>query len=474
MSKTTNDQSSLAEQDDDSNTSSSSVVIDASDILPSYNHEKIANSVVEQFFYELKTHDDGTKSAKCLLCHSIVKQSTTSTYNYGRHVYRKHMKETNKWKLALDSKKSNKSTKQSTVQQSFGQRVATIAKLSHKSTLFAEHLQRENISIPLPVKTRWNSQHHTICKVLEISLTLLNDLLRNVGRADLVLTARDIIILQEFASIFALFAEATTRTQIENSASISLVAPSVLSIYYDLEHEQANCKYLGSLCRTLIISLHERFGGLLERCEVFADSNMKIKKRSTSDLYKDDIYLIAPFLDGRFKLKWVVASNLSESTKERTTNIIKALLFKAALQLHGTTNNTSDCIIESSITECSTTDDDGMSNLPNFKRKRLFSGYEGQKTPMQKKRSCVSESIENEISMFEKELLDDTRLIFLKKDSYPYLHRLATRVLCVPATSAPVERVFSSSGILMRPHRSRLSKNMLSILTLLKCNRKLL
>ncbi|CAF4986444.1 unnamed protein product [Rotaria magnacalcarata] len=195
-------------------------------------------------------------------------------------------------------------------------------------------------------------------------------------------------------SVFALFAEATTRTQIENSASISLVAPSVLSIYYDLEHEQVNCKHLGSLCRTLIISLHERFGGLLKRCEIFADSNMKIKKRCTSDLYKDDLYLIAPFLDGRLKLKWVVASNLSESTKERTANIIKAPLFKAALQLHDTTNNTSGCIIESSITECSTPDDDGVSNLPNFKCKRLFSGYEGQKTPMTKKRLCVSESIE--------------------------------------------------------------------------------
>ncbi|CAF1676556.1 unnamed protein product [Rotaria magnacalcarata] len=601
MSKTTYDQSSLAEQDDDSNTSSSSVVIDASDILPSYNHEKIANSVVEQFFCELKTHDDGTKSAKCLLCHSIVKKSTTSTYNYRRYVYRKQKKGTNKWKLALDTKKSNNSTKQSTVQQSFGQRsrlsldniteehllvvlvnqkygahnprqlelhkmivqdliielglslsivdhpeflrvmntidpkftvlsrrtlcheaipsaleqvmmkvkqacseaqfvALTLDARSdrshtgdnlrcqledamvnfnieekvvlivtdnasnnlkafdelvipgievyfepeddedehddetendereekdeqnnlndqeerllipcfshslqftvgdglkdHKSILFAEHLQRENISIPLPVKTRWNSQHHTICKVLEISKKFLNDLLRNVGHADLVLTARDIIILRELASIFALFAEATTRTQIEDSASISLVAPSVLSIYYDLEHEQVNCKYLGSLCRTLIISLHERFGGLLERCEIFADSNMKIKKRCTSDLYKDDLYLIAPFLDGRLKLKWVVASNLSESTKERTANIIKAPLFKAALQLHDTTSNTSDCIIESSITECSTTDDDGISNLPNFKCKRLFSGYEGQKTPMPKKRSCVSESIE--------------------------------------------------------------------------------
>ena len=189
-------------------------------------------------------------------------------------------------------------------------------------------MQRENLSIPLAVKTRWNSQYHTICKVLEISHTLLNDLLRNVGRVDLVLTARDIIILQEFASIFALFAEATTRTQIEKSPSISLVAPSILSIYFDLEHEHSNCKYLGSLCRTLLNSLRERFGGLLERCEVFDDNIIKTKKRSTYDLYKDDVYLIAPFLDGRFKLKWVLASDLSDLAKERITNMIKMLVLK--------------------------------------------------------------------------------------------------------------------------------------------------
>jgi hypothetical protein len=250
---------------------------------------------------------------------------------------------------------------------------------SHKSTLFAEYLQQENISIPLVVKTRWNSQHHTICKVLEISHTLLNDLLRNVGRADLVITTRDIVILQEFASIFALFAEATIRAQSETSASISLIAPSILSIYCDLEREQTNCKYLGSLCRTLLKSLRERFGGLLERCEIFGDNNIKIKKRSTSDLYKDDAYLIAPFLDGRFKLKWVLASDLSDSTKERITDMIKMIIHKAALQLHGTTNFTSDCIIESPITERCNADDELMINLPSFKRKRLFSGNEGQK-----------------------------------------------------------------------------------------------
>ena len=201
---------------------------------------------------------------------------------------------------------------------------------------------------------------------------------------------------------------------------------------------------------------------------------MKMKKRSTYDLYKDDLYLISPFLDGRFKLKWLFASDLSEPAKERIASMIKALVAKAALQLHGTMNNTSECIVESSITENCTTDDDTITNLPSYKRKRLFSGYDSPKTSVKNKRSCVYGLIESEISMFDKEHGNDGYLVFVKKNSYPYLHRLATRVLCIPATSAPVERVFSSSGILMRPHRSRLSKNMLSMLTLLKCNRHLL
>jgi len=55
-------------------------------------------------------------------------------------------------------------------------------------------------------------------------------------------------------------------------------------------------------------------------------------------------------------------------------------------------------------------------------------------------------------------------LEFWKRQSkaFPRLYLVAMRVLAVPATSAPVERVFSHGGLIMRPHRARLSAKTLS------------
>ena len=55
--------------------------------------------------------------------------------------------------------------------------------------------------------------------------------------------------------------------------------------------------------------------------------------------------------------------------------------------------------------------------------------------------------------------------------NYPRTFKLAKKVLSVPASSAPIERVFSQSGLIMRPHRSQLSDQLLSDLILLKCNK---
>jgi hAT family C-terminal dimerisation region len=64
-------------------------------------------------------------------------------------------------------------------------------------------------------------------------------------------------------------------------------------------------------------------------------------------------------------------------------------------------------------------------------------------------------------------------LLFWKKNmkELPKLFELVIKVPSMPATSAPVERVFSHGSIIMRPHRARLNDTMLpNNVFFLKCN----
>ena len=53
---------------------------------------------------------------------------------------------------------------------------------------------------------------------------------------------------------------------------------------------------------------------------------------------------------------------------------------------------------------------------------------------------------------------------------YPSVANLVKQTLCVPATSALQERVFSYGGIVVRPHRSSLAPERLHKIVFLKCN----
>jgi len=53
---------------------------------------------------------------------------------------------------------------------------------------------------------------------------------------------------------------------------------------------------------------------------------------------------------------------------------------------------------------------------------------------------------------------------------YEALKPLIRRLFCRSATSAPVERVFSTSRLIMRPHPAHMSSSLLETLMFLKCN----
>lgn len=58
----------------------------------------------------------------------------------------------------------------------------------------------------------------------------------------------------------------------------------------------------------------------------------------------------------------------------------------------------------------------------------------------------------------------------LNSKTLPSFFQVAIRVLAVPASSAPVERVFSHGGIILRPHRAQMTDRLLANLIFCKCN----
>ncbi|CAF2045875.1 unnamed protein product [Rotaria magnacalcarata] len=108
------------------------------------------------------------------------------------------------------------------------------------------------------------------------------------------------------------------------------------------------------------------------------------------------------------------------------------------------------------------------------KRKSLFSNIEQKNVNKQKIDNFAR--IKDEINIF---LNDDdsnsNRFILIDQSiKYKALNQLSKKIFTVPATSSPVERVFSQSGFIFRQHRSKMSRKTLQMLTMLKCNQGLM
>ena len=88
--------------------------------------------------------------------------------------------------------------------------------------------------------------------------------------------------------------------------------------------------------------------------------------------------------------------------------------------------------------------------------------------------NSTPKSITEELDSFLQEDDISSDLVFTKSVSYRSLNRLAKKIMCVPATSAPIEPVFSQSGLLMRTNPSSFTENNLCMLTSLKCNKTLI
>jgi hypothetical protein len=223
-------------------------------------------------------------------------------------------------------------------------------------------------------------------------------------------------------------------------------------------------------------SLLSRFGGLLEQMFIVVDIPENKKNKRFYNLYKDPIFVLAPYLDGRFRLQWISNSTLAEEAQQELCNKIQQLILEQCFVLDhvneqpATLNNdTSICTPPVQTPTLMT----GATSSPGTpKRKRLFTNM-GNKD-VKKAKSDPFGYIKDEMSKYLNDDDMDSMVLIKSAKNYPTLYKLALKVLSTPATSAPVERVFSQSGFLFRQHRASMTRITLQQLTMLKCNRDLL
>ncbi|XP_048867870.1 zinc finger BED domain-containing protein 4-like isoform X12 [Brienomyrus brachyistius] len=260
----------------------------------------------------------------------------------------------------------------------------------------------------------WNSQLKVLKSVLNIPSYVLAQL-----ECPVQLSPTEFKIIQELCVVLEPFGEVTDRCQAEKVVTSSLVIPCVRG----LRHAVKNMKMTGNNNLVSILqSLVEKHLAKFEDIQCFQ---------------------MASTLDPRFKLDWCTGEEV---------NTIKDLLIGKVECLSPKFNA-------------------GYSDwtAQPVKRPKLFSYMESQTSP-----SDIAKATRDVIVYLSQPCLaeDADPLAYWKgnQTSFPELARLACKYLAIPASSAPVEKIFRAAGSIFKSERGNLNDKTFEDLLLIKCN----
>ena len=189
-------------------------------------------------------------------------------------------------------------------------------------------------------------------------------------------------------------------------------------------------------------------------------------------------------------MKWTTRDvDLEEDEKESLERVMKELLLLEARKMklqqasqadRTTTGSGTGTVLPASETRNSSGLLTTSTEVPDETRPkipRLFGSYNALRTP------AATSSVPSALWQLNHYLeiyngycdFDTNCLTFWlqKQRKLSELFSLAMRLLSVPASSAPVERIFSQGGLIMKVNRARMSDDTLSNLMFLKCNNSL-
>ncbi|XP_060728440.1 uncharacterized protein LOC132861708 [Tachysurus vachellii] len=242
--------------------------------------------------------------------------------------------------------------------------------------------------------------------------------------------------------------------------TISMVVPTVLDLnthLLQISESQSHCRPLATSLRQ---SLLKRFSGIFVRTKM-------VEQNGKEDQFNHNVYFLATMLDPQFGLNWVdldVTNNESpDSVKKFREDLKRTLIDSLTAEVEATADG--DMLHSGG-------DVDETSDSPPGKCPRLLARYRAHKhLSHSAKDACISAQIHKYFDAIQN-TDTNTALEFwsTNREKFPQLYSLVVKVLSIPASSAPVERVFSKGGLIVRPHRARLTHKMVTALVFLKSN----
>ena len=199
----------------------------------------------------------------------------------------------------------------------------------HTSTNFSEKFTDafgENRRIPALVCTRWNSLFKQIASITTLDHSKLTAVCNDASCSELNFSPREWLQLKELVDLLQPFYEATVLTQEEETPTISLVLPTVISLQKHLqEFLKKNAKYLKVMAEQLMQSFSTRFCGIF--CNTGSlDINPILSSTfswSTTKPFGETVYVVAATLDPMFGLQWIEEIRASDEEKEKLTTRVK-------------------------------------------------------------------------------------------------------------------------------------------------------
>jgi len=293
------------------------------------------------------------------------------------------------------------------------EKMARLVKHVRHSSI-ASDLFEGDLKLQMSNVTRWNSQLTMIRSVLRVDPSIM-DRLDYSGKLNL----HETNIAKDLVEILAPFEWATNMTQGQGLVTASAVIP-------------------------IIRGLRNEFSTLVRKFRMKMVVTFKDSIEKRLEVYEKELaFQLAAALDPRWKLAWC---------NQEEAKSIKEDISKKLLDL---TPSSSSELAELSPPQKRSrylsfmADSSSQSALSSDKQLQVDEYFSA---------SCVSE--------------DDDPLTFwkLNQQKYPELAKLATQYLQFPASSAPVERLFSIAGKVFRPERCSLSDERFEQLMFIQCN----